>query len=127
MPPRDEALLAFYTSRDNEAARLGLARNRLEFFRTQELLRARLPAAPARILDVGGGTGAHAAWLASDGHHVHLVDIVPDHIREATHAARALRRGFTAAIGDARALDAAEASADVCLLLGPLYHLPERG
>lgn len=124
-PPRDEALLAFYTSSENEAGRLSLARNRLEFVRTQELLRVRLPAAPARILDVGGGVGAHAAWLAGDGHDVHLVDVVPDHVREATNAARALARGFTAAVGDARALDAAEASTDVCLLLGPLYHLPE--
>ena len=66
MPSRDEALLAFYTSSENEAGRLALLRNRLEFVRTQELLRARLPAAPVRILDVGGGTGAHAAWLAGD-------------------------------------------------------------
>lgn len=125
MPSRDDALLAFYSSSENEAGRLALARNRLEFMRTQQLLRARLPAAPARILDVGGGTGAHAAWLAGDGHDVHLVDIVPDHVREAINAAGALPQGFTAAVGDARALDAADASIDVCLLLGPLYHLPK--
>jgi SAM-dependent methyltransferase len=125
MPSRDEAMLAFYTSREDEAGRLGLLRNGLEFVRTQELLRARLPAAPARILDVGGGTGAHAAWLAADGHDVHLVDVVPDHVREATNVARALAHGFTAAVGDARALDAGDASTDVCLLLGPLYHLPD--
>lgn len=125
MPPRDETLLAFYTCFENEGRRLALLRNRLEFVRTQELLRARLPAAPAQVLDVGGGTGAHAAWLAGDGHEVHLVDVVPDHVREATNAARALTRSFTAAVGDARALDADDASTDVSLLLGPLYHLPE--
>lgn len=125
MPPRDETLLAFYTCSENEGRRLALLRNRLEFVRTQELLRARLPAAPAQVLDVGGGTGAHAAWLAGDGHEVHLVDVVPDHFREATNAARALTGSFTAAVGDARGLDADDASTDVCLLLRPLYHLPE--
>jgi len=33
---------------------------------------------------------------------------------------------FTAALGDARRLDKADASADAVLLLGPLYHLTER-
>lgn len=40
---------------------------RLEFLRTQELIRRLLPVAGARILDIGGGTGVHAAWLAADG------------------------------------------------------------
>ncbi|MEU7900263.1 winged helix-turn-helix domain-containing protein [Nonomuraea sp. NPDC049152] len=32
---------------------------------------------PARILDVGGGTGVRAQWLAADGYEVHPVDPVP--------------------------------------------------
>lgn len=35
--------------------------------RAQELLRRFLPPAPARVLDVGGGTGIHAEWLVRDG------------------------------------------------------------
>jgi len=33
-----------------------------------------LPAPPARILDVGAGTGADAAWLAAQGHEVLAVE-----------------------------------------------------
>src|SRR3954454_2815527 len=124
-PPEPDAdLLAFYTSVEDEAARLSLRRNRLEFIRTQALIRERLPAGPARVLDVGGGTGAHAAWLAADGHDVELIDPVTAHVRTAREAARALPRPFHATEGDARALDAPDSSVDVCLMLGPLYHLP---
>ncbi|MFI5627052.1 diguanylate cyclase [Nocardioides sp. NPDC051685] len=92
---------------------------RLERLRTQELLTRMLPPAPARILDVGGGTGVHARWLANAGHEVHLIDIVPEHVVEALSHGSA----FTAALGDARQLDEPDDSADAVLLLGPLYHL----
>lgn len=42
-----------------------------------------LPAAPARILDVGGATGVHAARLADAGHRVDLIDPVPSHVARA--------------------------------------------
>lgn len=92
---------------------------RLEFLRTRELLRRFLPGR-SRVLDVGGGTGVHAAWLAADGHRVHLVDLVPAHVAEA-----AALPAVTAETGDARDLTAGNASQDVVLLLGPLYHLVE--
>jgi SAM-dependent methyltransferase len=121
----DDELLDFYSSRYSEALRLQRPYNRLEFLRTQELLRSRLPSPPARILDVGGGVGVHAAWLAADGYDVELVDVVPDHVRQARELAAALPQPFTARVGDARTLEAPPASVDVCLLLGPLYHLPD--
>ncbi|MEG8177902.1 methyltransferase domain-containing protein [Nocardia terpenica] len=92
---------------------------RLEFLRTQELIRRHLTA-PARVLDVGGGTGVHAEWLAADGHPVHVVDLVPGHIEAA-----AMLPGVTAQVGDARRLPVADRSIDAVLLLGPLYHLTE--
>lgn len=91
---------------------------RLEFIRTRELIRRHLPPPGAHILDVGGGTGVHAAWLAADGHAVHVVDVVPAHAEAA-----AVLPGVTAEAGDARHLTAADAGTDVVLLLGPLYHL----
>lgn len=113
-------IIDFYSQRYDEASRLtGSADGRLELVRTQELLRAVLPAAPADVLDVGGGPGVHAHWLTEDCYRVHLVDPVPHHVDQAA------RRGLSAGIGDARALKAANHSYDVVLLLGPLYHLLE--
>jgi SAM-dependent methyltransferase len=94
----------------------------LELVRTQVLLQRFLPSAPARVLDVGGAAGVYASWLARRGYQVHLVDPVPLHVEQA-----GVDGGFTAAVGDARHLDEADDSWDAVLLLGPLYHLVERG
>jgi SAM-dependent methyltransferase len=113
-------LLAYY-DQDREDDRLREGRGRLEFWRTQDVLRRTLPPAPARVLDVGGGTGVHAEWLSADGYEVELLDPVPLHVQRAARLAR-----VTARLGDARRLPVADASLDAVLLLGPLYHLPER-
>ncbi|MCC3770896.1 bifunctional 2-polyprenyl-6-hydroxyphenol methylase/3-demethylubiquinol 3-O-methyltransferase UbiG [Streptomyces sp. UNOC14_S4] len=114
-------IIAFYTEGFDEATRLtSSADGKLELIRTQELLRRHLPAAPASILDVGGGPGAHARWLAADGYNVHLIDPVPRHVEVAQQA------GCTVELGDARKLSATDHSYDVVLLLGPLYHLLDR-
>ena len=67
--------------------------------RTQELLRRELPLPPATVLDVVGGTGIHAAWLAQDGYDVVLVDVVAEHVEQAARLP-----GMAATVGDARAL-----------------------
>ncbi|HEU4347591.1 MAG TPA: methyltransferase domain-containing protein [Actinoplanes sp.] len=94
------------------------ARPSLELVRTRVLLERFLPPAPARVLDVGGGAGVHASWLAERGHRVRLVDPVALHVTQARAAG-----GFEAVEGDARDLDEPDASYDAVLLLGPLYHL----
>ncbi|MEU2429629.1 class I SAM-dependent methyltransferase [Streptomyces sp. NPDC007861] len=121
-PSTDPKITGYYQIAFDESARLsGPADGVLEMVRTQELLRSHLPAAPATVLDVGGGPGAHARWLAEDGYSVHVVDPVPRHVEQA-----AAIRGVTSERGDARALSAADDSYDAALLLGPLYHLLER-
>jgi SAM-dependent methyltransferase len=113
---------SYYAEHFAEGDRLqSTAHGRLEFLRTQEILRAHLPPAPARVLDVGGATGVHARWLAADGYAVHVVDPMPEHVT----AAAAIPE-VTAAVGDARRLAEPDGGADVTLLLGPLYHLVER-
>jgi 2-polyprenyl-3-methyl-5-hydroxy-6-metoxy-1,4-benzoquinol methylase len=93
---------------------------RLEYDRTREIVERVIPDRPADVLDVGGGTGVHAVWLAAAGHRVHVIDPEPRHVEHA-----ALLPGVTASTGDARDLDRPSASADVVLLLGPLYHLAD--
>lgn len=122
----DPAIRAYYDE-GQEQNRLLRDDGALELVRTKELLQRYLPPAPATILDVGGGAGVYAAWLARQGYRVHLVDPVPLHVEQAlTVAARQSAHPFTAALGDARRLAEADASLDAVLLLGPLYHLTER-
>ncbi|HVQ30597.1 MAG TPA: methyltransferase domain-containing protein [Vicinamibacteria bacterium] len=99
----------------------------LEGARTWDILDRHLPRPPGVVLDVGGAAGAYAFGLAERGYAVHLVDPVPLHIQQALEAsaARATGRLAGAALGDARALDRPDASVDVVLMLGPLYHLLE--
>ncbi len=111
-----------------EAERLTRQRDTLEFLRTQELALRYLPPAPAVILDVGGGPGAYALWLARLGYTVHLIDAMPLHVAQAQAASDAQPDAplASATLGDARRLTQPDASADATLLLGPLYHLTER-
>jgi SAM-dependent methyltransferase len=118
--------VAAYYECGEEQARLTARTGRLEWARTWELLGRHLPAAPATVLDVGGGPGAYAVPLALAGYAVHLVDAMPLHVDQALAAAANAEVGLaSAAVGDARSLDFPDGSADAVLLLGPLYHLIE--
>ncbi|MGA8144074.1 MAG: methyltransferase domain-containing protein [Candidatus Acidiferrales bacterium] len=94
----------------------------LELARTQELILRHLPAAPRKVLDVGGGSGVYSAWLGSLNYETHLVDIVPTHVERA----RTIPGISSAEVGDARKLANPNASFDAVLFLGPLYHLTDR-
>lgn len=119
VPPE---IIEYYSSSYDEVDRLSSkAHGALEFVRTQELLRRHLPAPPAAVLDVGGGPATHAQWLVADGYSTHVVDPVERHLQQALS-----RCACTVELGDARALSVRDRSFDAALLLGPLYHLPER-
>ena len=117
-----------YYNRGREQARLTNANGKLELARTQEIILRYLPTPPATIMDIGGGAGVYALWLAQMGYAVHLLDMMPLHIEQAVQASAAQPDYplASARVGDALQVDFADASADAVLLLGPLYHLPER-
>jgi ubiquinone/menaquinone biosynthesis C-methylase UbiE len=118
LPPE----IAEYYDRGEEPERLTRGpEGQLEFLRTQALLERLLPAPPAAIADVGGGAGIHAAALAGRGYEVHLVDLVQSHVAQAAGLGLA-----SALLGDARELPFEDERFDAVLLLGPLYHLPDR-
>ena len=111
-----------------EAGRLTRAAGQLERDRTREILVRLLPPPPAMILDVGGGPGVHALWLAGLGYAVHLIDAVPLHVEQALAASAGQPDHPLAGarVGDARKLEWPDGGAAAVLLLGPLYHLTER-
>jgi ubiquinone/menaquinone biosynthesis C-methylase UbiE len=120
----DPEVRAYY-ERGDEAARLtgGFPSGPLERARTEEILLRYLRSAPLEILDVGGGPGVYAAWLAEQGHQVRVIDPIPLHVEQA----EAAHPDVSAEVGDARRLVRPDASADVVLMLGPLYHIVEKG
>jgi SAM-dependent methyltransferase len=123
MPPE----VHHYYENSDEAGRLFQGWGQLELARTQELILRHIPPPPAAVLDIGGGSGVYACWLARLGYQVHLVDAVPRHVEQALEASAA-QPGHPLAscsVGDARRVDF-PASVDAVLLLGPLYHLTER-
>lgn len=117
-----------YYEKGLEAQRFSGALGELELVRTKEIMSRYLPDPPLTILDVGGGPGIYACWLAGEGHEVHLIDPVSLHVEQARQASqdqpdcpiRSVR------LGDAHKLARPDASVDVVLLLGPLYHLTDR-
>ena len=126
-PPPDFAdeILHHYRTY-NEADRLSEGDGLLERLRTQELIERHIGSEPATVIDVGGGPGAYAVWLAGLGHRVHLVDPVPEHVEQARAAGTAAGSPLAGShVADARDLPIADDAADVVLLLGPLYHLQE--
>ncbi len=117
-----------YYDKGLEAERLFGGHGVIELARTQEIILRHLSPPPGTVLDVGGGSGVYACWLASLGYRVHLIDAMPLHVEQAEVASARQPEAPLAScrLGDARRLDEPDASADAVLLLGPLYHLTER-
>lgn len=116
----DERIQSYYGAAFDEQARLSTrsAQGPLEFGRVQEIVRSHLEQG-ARVLDIGGGAGAHAVALRDAGFAVALIDPVPQHVAAAGAA------GIEAVVADARELPFADDSFDAAIMLGPLYHLAD--
>ena len=124
-PGLDPDIGAYY-DRAPEESRLGAGPSRLEELRTRELILRFAAPPPATVLDIGGGAGPYAFWLAERGYSVRLIDVAPRLVAIARlRNAREARPLVSCTVADARALPERDDSADVVLLLGPLYHLVE--
>jgi len=131
-PPRFDPAKGFdptitdYYDRTPEEARLDQGPFQIEQARTRELIQRFAPPPPATVVDVGGAAGAYALWLAQAGYWVHLVDPVARLVAEAERRSAAAAEPLASCrVGDARALEMPGETADVILLLGPLYHLTD--
>jgi ubiquinone/menaquinone biosynthesis C-methylase UbiE len=121
-----EKIMQFYS--------LGLEKDRLdsdpfylEGIRTKEIISRYLPQASMKIIDIGGGTGNYAFWLQALGHHVSLLDLSPENINLANSFSEKSGIKLSACEqGEASALKFKDNQFDLALLLGPLYHLPDK-
>src|ERR1039458_2991013 len=109
-------IIRYYTEAE-EASRLHTGWFQLEQARTQELILRHIQPAPATVLDIGGGAGAYACWLAARGYHVHLIDPVLRHVEQACAASAKQPQHplASAVVGDARNLEQANQTMDAVL------------
>jgi len=102
-----------------------LERHKIEFQVTLRALTEYLPAAPATLIDIGGGPGRYAITLAQRGYRVTLADLSNNSLELAKQKTAESGVSLDACI-HANALDLSvfpAASFDAALLMGPLYHL----
>ncbi|OBZ12095.1 methylase [Bacillus sp. FJAT-27264] len=123
-------ILEYYND-GREIGRLERGIGVIEWERTREIISRYLPtdAGDRKIIyDIGGGIGLYSRWLADLGHEVHMFELAP----KAVEYARAVQESgqtlpiHTIEVADARSIARPDNSADFVLLMGPLYHLPER-
>lgn len=112
----------FYT-KASEETRLEKGMGVFEFERIKTLIEKYIPNPSAKIIDVGGGTGKYAEWLAKKGHQVHLVEPVFKHLKIAQNRASRVKNKFSIHRGESRQLAFPNNFADLIILHGPLYHL----
>jgi ubiquinone/menaquinone biosynthesis C-methylase UbiE len=121
----DDPVRQYYAAfGEMEWERLDRAEGVIEFLVNTHFLARHLPAG-GRVLDLGGGPGRYAAWLAEQGHRVVLADLSPELLDIARR--RCSSPNLEAIVqADARDLSRWRADEfDAALVLGPLYHLPD--
>ena len=107
-----------------EIGRLERGLGIVEFHRTKEILSRYIDKGMV-IYDIGGGIGMYAAWLAKKGNEVHLIELAESAV-EYAKANMMQDCRFVAETGNALQVNRSDESADVVLLMGPLYHLRDR-
>jgi SAM-dependent methyltransferase len=90
----------------------------------RSLLRSVLPPIPARVADLGCGTGTLSLLLAEDGYAVDGVDFSPEMVRRATSKAGSFP-GTSFVLGDAGEPPFEDGSYDVVLSRHVLWALPD--
>ncbi len=105
-----------------EIGRLERGLGIIEAARTKELL-SRFIRPGMTVYDVGGGIGYYSDWLACMGCQVSMFELAPSAVEWAKAHQTAPYKAYPA---DARELPVGNASCDVLLLMGPLYHLINR-
>lgn len=120
----DPEINDFYEE-SSEFDRLKYGLGPLELERNKELILRHLSNTPSTIIDLGGGPGVYASWLAELGHSVILIDPVKKHIEQSKKTSKSQTKHFECLLGDASKIDYPNNSADLIIVHGPLYHLQD--
>ena len=116
-------VLKFYDA-GAEKGRLERGLGIIEFYRTKEILKKYITTNNNTIYDIGGGIGIYSSWLSEMKNDVHLLDLAPSAIKYALEN-QSDSNTFIAEVCDARNINRTDESADIVLLMGPLYHLQD--
>lgn len=106
-----------------EIDRLENGLGKIEFYRTKEIL-SQYISDNSVIYDVGGGIGKYSQWLAKNND-VTLIELAPNAVEYAKKNMD-MDCAYKAETGDARKIEKPDESADIVLLMGPIYHLQEK-
>lgn len=117
---RIDEIFEFYNA-GAEKGRLEKGLGKIELYRTKEILKKYITR-NKRIYDIGGGIGVYSSWLAEMNNEVHLLELAPSAVEYAINNQTA-NNSFIAEVCDARNIPRPAETADIILLMGPLYHL----
>lgn len=123
----DYSKINSYYARFNEWERLDSDEGKLEFEMNMSIILNHLKEKDV-ILDLGGGPGRYTIALANQGYCVHLADLSKDLLKQAEERINKSGIKNVQSLKAVNAVDLscyADASFDVVLLQGPLYHLTE--
>ncbi|MDE6874456.1 MAG: class I SAM-dependent methyltransferase [Lachnospiraceae bacterium] len=130
---RVQIINSFYSDICNEDVRLMTTKHgSVEFLTTTKYIGEYLPvdgrgAADTKILEIGAGTGRYSLYYAKQGYDVTAVEFVGKNL-DILRSKTTPDMKICAKWGDAVNLSGlADDTYDVTLVLGPLYHLYERG
>lgn len=117
-------VLEFYNA-GAEIGRLEKGLGKVELYRTKEILQKYITGTNNIIYDIGGGVGIYSSWLAEMGNEVHLLELAPSAVEYAIKSQGESKK-YIVEVCDARNVNRPDESADIVLLMGPLYHLQNR-
>ena len=126
MSSREEIVGGFYERADEDMRLMRSRHGQTEHAVTMHYIRRF--AAPGRdVLEVGAGTGRYSVALAREGMNVTAVELLEHNLAVLRENSRGVA-GIRSLQGDATDLSRfADASFDLTLVLGPMYHLYEPG
>ena len=122
MATRKEIVSSFYDQTDEDSRLQRTRHGQLEYLTTMAYIH-RYIKEDSKLLEVGAGTGRYSIALAQEGLDITAVELVESNLAVLKEKSRGIKH-IRAFQGDAAHLEMfSDASFDMTLVLGPMYHL----